>query len=140
MNPFIPLLRYLYRFFHPRKAPNPGSTQYKWSETHPCRGTALEINLSSVMSPGALPEHLVDAVRRLKPFLPVGCEVLGQGDLKVIGSRPVDAGGFADIWVGERHDGTVVAIKSHRYHSTSSCRSIYLVSHWRHQAVVRFTR
>jgi len=53
---------------------------------------------------------------------------MGQGDLKVTGSRPIDAGGFADIWVGERDDGTKVAIKSQRYYSSSSCLPIYSVS------------
>lgn len=74
------------------------------------------------------PEHLVGAVHNLKPFLPSGCEILGHGDLKITGSRPVDAGGFADIWVGERDDGTKVAIKSHRCYSSSSCSPIYSVS------------
>ena len=87
-----------------------------------------EIDLSPMNNPGTPPEHLVDAVRNLGPFLPAGCELLGQGDLKIIGSCPIDAGGFADIWVGERDDGTKVAIKSYRYYSSSSCLPIYLVS------------
>jgi hypothetical protein len=36
---------------------------------------------------------IVDAVRNLEPFLPSGCEMMGQGDLKIVGSRPIGAGG-----------------------------------------------
>ena len=94
-----------------------------------------EIDLSSLNNPGTPPEHLVDAVQNLGPFLPTGCELLGQGDLKIVGSSPVDAGGFADIWVGEMDDGTKVAIKSYRYYSSSSCLPTYLVSVERHRNV-----
>ena len=87
-----------------------------------------EIDLSPVNNTGTPPEHLVDAVRNLRPFLPTGCELLGEGDLKVVGSSPIDAGGFADVWVGERDDGTKVAIKLYRYYSSSSCLPTYLVS------------
>jgi hypothetical protein len=72
-------------------------------------------------------EHLVDVVHNLKPFLPNGCEMLGQGDLKITGSHPIGAGGFADIWVGKRGNGTKVAIKSYRYYSSSNCLPIYSV-------------
>ncbi|KAF9646932.1 kinase-like protein [Thelephora ganbajun] len=85
-----------------------------------------EIVLSPMYNPGTPPEYLVDAVWHLKPFLPVGCGLLGQRDLKIVGSCPVDAGGFSDLWVGERNDGTVVAVKSYRYYSSSSCLPIYL--------------
>jgi len=87
-----------------------------------------EIDLSPFTDPSTPPEHLVDAVRRLEPSLPIGCGLFGQGDLKIVGSRPIDAGGFADIWVGEMNDGTTVAIKSLRYYSSSSSLPICLVS------------
>ena len=87
-----------------------------------------ETDLSLVNNPNNPPEHLVDIVRSLRPFLPIGCELLGQGDLKVVGSCPIDAGGFADVWVGEKNNGTTVAIKSLRHYSSSSCVPIYLVS------------
>jgi len=87
-----------------------------------------EINFSLANNTGTPPEHLVDAVRNLRPFLPIGCELLGEGDLKFVGSTPIDAGGFADVWVGERGDGTKAAIKSYRYYSSSSCLPTYLVS------------
>ena len=87
-----------------------------------------EVDLSTMANPSALPEDLVNAVRDLKPFLPIGCEILGEDDLTIVGAHPIDAGGFADVWVGERNDGTVVAIKSHRQCSLSSRLPIYTVS------------
>jgi len=87
-----------------------------------------EIDLSPMNNPGTPPEKLIDAVRSLKLFLPSKCELLGQGDLKITGSYPIDAGGFADVWVGQMNDGTTVAIKSHRYYASSSCLPVYLVS------------
>ena len=77
---------------------------------------------------GTLPEELVDAVHHLKPFLPIGCEFLGQDDLKIVGPYPIDAGGLADVWAGEKTDGTRLAIKSHRCYSSSSHLPVYLVS------------
>ncbi|KAF9646912.1 kinase-like protein [Thelephora ganbajun] len=76
--------------------------------------------------PGTPPEQLVDAVRNLSPFLLNGSEMLGQEDLKITGPHPINAGGFANVWVGERNDGTTVAIKSYRYYASSSCLPIYL--------------
>ena len=87
-----------------------------------------DADLPFMNDPGTSPEHFVDAVRRLKPPLPIGCELLGQGDLRILGSYPIDAGGFADVWLGEKSDGTLVAVKSHRYYSSSSCLPAYLVS------------
>jgi hypothetical protein len=140
---FTRLLVHLRLLFHPQGAPPSRGTQYDWcgmpSRTVDALGHWLslppEIDLSPMNSPGTPPERLVEAVRNLGPFLSVGCEMLGQGDLKIVGSRPVDAGGFADIWIGERDDGTKVAIKSYRYYSSSSCLPIYLVSVERHRNV-----
>jgi len=133
---FPHLLMYLRLLFHPQGTPPSRDAQHDWCGMPSSTTDALdhslsllpEIDLSSLNNPGTPPEHLVDAVRNLGPFLPIGCELLGQGDLKVVGSSPVDAGGFADIWVGERDDGTKVAIKSYRYYSSSSCLPTYLVS------------
>lgn len=86
----------------------------------------LGIDSSLTSNPSTPPEHRI--IQHLKPFLPVECELLGQGDVKIVGSFPIDAGGFADVWVGERNDGTVVAIKSHRYYSSSSWLPMYFVS------------
>lgn len=41
---------------------------------------------------------------------------MGQGDLKFVGSRPIDARGFADVWDGTRNGGNAVAVKSLRYY------------------------
>lgn len=87
-----------------------------------------EVDLSFVNNPSTSPEHLVDAVQLLKPHLPIGCQLFGQGDMKIVGPFPIDAGGFADIWVGEMSDETVVAVKSYRYYSLSSHLPIYSVS------------
>jgi len=92
------------------------------------RSLPLEINFSPMDNPNTPTEHLVDAVRNLRPFLPIGCELLGQGDLKVVGSHPIDAGGFADVWAGEKNNGITVAIKSLRHYSSSNCATTFLVS------------
>jgi hypothetical protein len=133
---FPRLLVYLRLPFHPQGTPPSGGAQHGWCSMSsraidaPDHSLSLppEIDLSPVNNPGTPPEHLVDTVRNFGPFLSIWCKMLGQGDLKIFGTSPVDAGGFADIWVGERDDGTKVAIKSYRYYSSSSCLPIYLVS------------
>jgi len=135
MGPFYRSLNYLYRLFHPHETLPLGCVQHEGSEIHLClveetvqlESLPQDIDLSTVANPTALPEDLVDAVRNLKPYLPIGCELLGQDDLNVVGAHPIDAGGFADVWVGKRNDGTVVAIKSHRHRYSSSCLPIYSV-------------
>lgn len=87
-----------------------------------------EIDLSFMNNPGTPPEQLVVAVQNLKPFLPSGCEVLGEGDIKISGPYPASEGGFAVVWAGEMEDGTRVAIKSQRRHVSSSCFPAFLVS------------
>lgn len=98
-----------------------------------------ELDLSLMNDLTTSPERLVHAVQSLKPFLPTGCELLGQGDLNIMGSRPVDAGGFADVWVGERN-GVTVAIKSYRYYASSGRLHIYLVSSKRHRGRISHLR
>ena len=132
---FPRLLLYLRLLFHPRGT-SPTGVQHEQCGMSSHAVDVLdyslslpsEVDLSSMANPGTPPEHLVDAVRNLGPFLPIECELLGQGDLKIVGSHPIDAGGFADVWVGEMYDGTKVAIKSHRHYSSSSCLPVYLVS------------
>jgi len=129
------LLIYFHLLFRPQVTPPPRDAQYGWCGM-PSRTTGAldhslslppEVDLSPVNNTGTPPEHLVDAVRNLGPFLPNGCELLGEGDLRIVGSTIINAGGFADVWVGERDDGTKVAIKSYRYYSSSGCLPIYLV-------------
>ena len=128
-------LNYLCRPFHPHETFPLGCLQHDGSEIHLClveepvqlESLPQDIDLSTIANPAALPEDLVDAVRNLGPSLPIGCELLGQGDLNIAGAHPIDAGGFADVWMGKRNDGTVVVIKSHRYRSSSSCLPVFLV-------------
>ena len=86
------------------------------------------IDLSPIYNPVTSSQLLVDTVQRSEPFLPAGCELLREEDVEVIGPYPIDAGGHADVWVGRRNDGTMVAIKSHRCYSSSSCLPVFLVS------------
>ena len=91
-----------------------------------------DLDLSFMNDPGTPPEQLVVAVQNLKPFLPSGCEVLGEGDLKIPGPYPASGDGFAEMWVGEMKDGTRVAIKSQRRHASSSSLPAFLVSYRRY--------
>lgn len=130
------LLPCLHSLFHPHKTSPFRGARHDWFSIPSCTIDALdqspslpqEIDLSPMNSPDTPPEHLVDAVRNLEPLLPTECELFGQGDLKIVGSHPINAGGFADVWVGERDDGTMVAIKSHRYYSSLSCLPVYMVN------------
>jgi len=69
---------------------------------------------------------LVDLARRFQPFLPSGYRWLGQEDLKVVGTRPIDAGGFADVWIGEVGD-RKVAVKSYRCYTSADYIPTYNV-------------
>ena len=132
---FLRFLRYPRRLSLPHGPPSSGGVRHGWRDV-PCTPGSLdhsqllltEINLSSLSSPGTPQERLVAAVRDLKPFLPSGCEVLGEGDLQIPDSYPASGGGFADVWLGEMKDGTRVAIKSQRCYSSSSCLPAFLVS------------
>jgi hypothetical protein len=70
---------------------------------------------------------LVNMAGRLRPSLPDDCLWLNQKDLKIIGECPIDAGGFADVWVGEMGD-RKVAIKSYRCNASADCAQIHGVS------------
>lgn len=127
--------KFLPRFFCPGSAPPSRGTQIERGTMPYCDALTTdqsqslppELDLSPFNDSGAPPKSLVEAVQNLKPFLPEGCEFLGQGDLKIIGLDPVDAGGFADVWMGERN-GTPLAIKSYRRHSSLNCLPMYSVS------------
>lgn len=133
---FSRLLMYLCLLVHPQEPSPSGAVQDepRGIVSHPAgvldHSLSLppEVDLSSITNPGTPPEHLVVAVRNLRPLLPIGCELFGQDDLSIIGSYPIDAGGFADVWMGKMNDGTTVAIKLYRHYSSSSCLSIYMVS------------
>ena len=87
----------------------------------------LEIDQSHPTDPGALCEHLVDLVSRLRPLLPASCGWLDQGSIEVVEGRPVDAGGVADILAGKMGNRKVV-IKVHRCNSSSDYSVTYAVS------------
>jgi len=79
-------------------------------------------------SPATDPGTLVDLVDLLWSSLPPGYRRLEQDDLKVIGTHPIDAGGFADVWVCEMGDRTV-AVKSYRRYTSADCIPTYNVSY-----------
>jgi len=127
MSPPLHLLAHLCRLSHSHKTSPPRNEHNEGSKIHSCFAKTLvqletlpsEIHPLPTVNPGTLPKSLADVIRCLEPFLPAGCELFGEGDLKVIGSHPINSGGFADIWAGEMNDGTAVAIKSPRCHSSS---------------------
>ena len=133
---FSRLHMYLRLLVHPQGTSPSRSVQGQWRGTvsHPAgaldHSLSLppEVDLSSITDPGTPPEYLVVAVWNLRPSLPIDCGLFGRDDLSVVGSYPIDAGGFADVWLGKMNDGTMVAIKSYRYYSSSSCLPIYMVS------------
>lgn len=92
-----------------------------------CDALAPELDFSPMGNPGASPESLVDAVWNLKLSLSNRCRLLEQKDLKIVGICPIDAGGFADVWVGEVN-GTTAAVKSYRCYTSSTCLPTFLVS------------
>jgi len=73
-------------------------------------------------------ETLVDLAGRLRSSLPPGYQWFGQDSLKVVGTRPIDAGGFADVWVGGVGDRTV-AVKSYRCYTSADYIQTYNVSY-----------
>ena len=86
-----------------------------------------EVDRTLPIDTGALHEHLIDLVSHLPPLLPESCEWLEQGALEIVGGRPVDAGGVADVWAGMMGN-RKVAIKSYRCHSSSDYLPNYVVS------------
>ena len=78
-------------------------------------------------------DTLISMAGRLRPSLPANCLWLEEEDLKVVGVHPVDAGGFANVWVGEMGD-RKVAIKSYRCYTSADYAQIYGASNpwlWR---------
>ena len=85
-----------------------------------------EVDRPLPIDPNAISEHLVDLARHFRSLLP-GSERVEEGTLEVIGERPVDAGGVADVWVG-RMGNRKIAIKAYRYNSSSNYLSTFVVS------------
>ena len=132
---FSRLLMYLPPTSPPRETPSK-IAQYERSGVVSCHlGVADQlqslppgIDSSAMINIGTRPECLVENVQRFRPFLPDRCGFFGPENLKIVGSYPFDAGGFADLWMGERNDGAIVAIKSLRCYSSLSCLPAYVVS------------
>lgn len=128
-------LKFIPRFFRPHKTPPSRGTQSERGIMPSCdalipyqsQSLPPQLDLSPFNDPNAPPERFVDAVQNLKKYLPSECGFLGQGDLKIIGPHPIDAGGFADVWVGE-WNGTTVAVKSFRPYTSTNFLTIYSVS------------
>ena len=67
-----------------------------------------------------------DLVLGSRPPLPPICNRLEEGDVQMVGSWPIRAGGFADLWRGSL-EGRQVAIKSYRCYSCSGPSGIFSV-------------
>jgi len=94
--PCPPLAKRANSYSSPHSAPLPSASGWRgWSTPH---------------DPGTL----ADSAGRLCPFLPPRYRWLGGGDVTVVGKRPLYAGGFANVWVGETAGNRKVAVKSHR--------------------------
>lgn len=93
---------------------------------HPCYQPELS-PLETDHSLTTDPSTLVNLAGLSRPFLPPGYRWFEEGDLKVIGTRPIDAGGFANVWVGET-GGRKVAIKSYRCYASAEYMPTYKVN------------
>ena len=51
---------------------------------------------------------------------------LGEEDLRIVGTHPIDSGGFADVWMGEV-GGRKVAVKSYRCYLSANCTLTHTV-------------
>ena len=121
------------RFGHmssPRSAPRTTSRCVPLGEddvlshnSHSPESSPLEIDHSLATDLGTL----VNMADQLRPSLPADCLWLGQKDLKVTGTHPAAAGGFADVWAGEMNN-RKIAIKSYRCHVSADYAQIYSAS------------
>ena len=73
-------------------------------------------------------DTLLDLAGQFRPSLPSHYRWLRQEDLRVVAKRPIIAGGFADVIVGEMDD-QKVAIKSYRCYESADHMPAYTVSH-----------
>ena len=122
------LLRYPRRLLLPNGSPSSRGVPRTPLPSDRLQPLLPGVDLSFMEDPSTPPEKLMIAVQNLKPFLPSGCEVLGEGDIKIPGIHPISNGGFADVWFGEMKDGTRIAMKSQRRHTSSGCLPAFLVS------------
>ena len=66
----------------------------------------------------SLSQHYMQMAHALQPFMPSTCRFLNPGDVKLVGTHPMAAGGFADIWEAT-YEGRRVAFKSYRCYTSS---------------------
>ena len=134
---FSRLLEYLHLLFHPHGTPHPRGVRCN----ERCDVSPRDISVPGQLQ--ALPPVLDSSPTNNSDYTshhyPVGdvqspklsssklCESFGQKDLGIVGSCPIDAGGSADVWLGERN-GETVAIKSYRHNASSDRFIVYLVS------------
>ena len=71
---------------------------------------------------------LVNLDGQLRSFLLPSCRRLGQEELNVAGTHAIDAGGFADVWMGKMGD-QKVAVKSYRFYASANNVTTYKVSY-----------
>ena len=127
-NHFLRLLTSLRLIFHPNTPlEGAGIPSRITSVPDQLVSPLLRVDRPLPIDPDALREHLIDLMSHLPPLLPDSCKWLEQGDLEVLGERPVDAGGVADVWVGMMGN-RKIAIKSYRYYSSSDYLPTYVVS------------
>ena len=94
------------------------------SHTQSSGPSPLEINHSLTTNL----DTLINLAGRLRPFLLSSSRWFGQEDLKVVGTFPIGAGGFADVWDGKVGDRRV-AVKSYRSYTSADCMLTYKVGH-----------
>lgn len=70
--------------------------------------------------------HFTQNVQAFRPLMPSSCCFIDSEDVKLIGSCPVAAGGFADIWEAT-HDNRKVSLKSYRCYTSSDSAHIFEV-------------
>jgi hypothetical protein len=79
-----------------------------------------------------------DVDRILRFMLPSYCTIFGRDDLELVGSSPVEAGGFADLWQANLGDRRVV-LKSYRRHANIDTAGILQVGSDRSLGSTMFT-
>ena len=125
---FSRILTFLRPLFH-LKTPFEGVDASSCANGVPGRSESFpwEFDQSLSIDPGASCEHLVGLVCHLRSLLSDSCEWLEPGTLEFTEAHPVNAGGVADVWVGEM-DNRKVAIKAYRCYSSSNNLVTYMVS------------
>jgi len=83
------------------------------SPHHPPPPPQLVAGSSLALEDVSLSEDYTQMAQGLSSFLPSACHWLDPRDVKLVGERPMAAGGFANIWEGT-HGNRDVILKSYR--------------------------